>query len=338
MAHSGKQWHARLLRVATWVRLCGCAVISAMAAGAACAQEYPTKPIRLIVGFPPGGSNYIVARILAPKLGDMLGAQVVVENRAGANAIIGTDFVAKSAPDGYTLILASVSPLVISPHTYSKLPYDTLNDFAAITTVAMTPEAFAVHPSLPVKSMKELIALARSQPGKLDFSSSGNGGLPHLAIELFKTSAKVNVQHVAYKGAAPAVTDTIGGHVHGIAMDFPPLYPHIKDGRLRGLVIAAASRSPLLPDLPTSAEQGLPVLLAVNWFAILAPAKTPKPVIEKLHGALVKATTAQDVKERYIKVGVESMTKPSPEAFAGFLKEELVRWGKVAKDSGARAD
>jgi len=315
-----------------------CALIMAAAMGVAHAQEYPSKPVRLVIGFPPGGSNDIVARHLAPKLGEVLGVQVVIENRPGANAIIGTEYVAKSAPDGYTLTLASVSPLVISPFTYSKIPYDTITDFAAITTVAMTPEVIAVHPALPVKSLKELIALAKAQPGKLDFASSGNGGLPHLVIELFKTTAKVNVQHVPYKGAGPALTDLLGGHVQGIAVDFPVLYPHIKGGKLRGLVVASKSRNPLLPDLPTSAEQGLPTLFAVNWFAIMAPAKTPRPIVEKLHAALVKAATSPDVKERFVGVGVETMTIKSPDAFTAFLKEELVRWGKLAKESGARAD
>ena len=314
------------------------ALVLAAVMGVAHAQEYPSKPVRLVIGFPPGGSNDIVARILAPKLGELLGAQVVVENRPGANATIGTEYVARSAPDGYTLTLASVSPLVISPFTYAKLPYDTVNDFAAITTVAMTPEAISVHPALPVKSLKELIALARSKPGKLDFASSGNGGLPHLTIELLKTIAKIDVQHVPYKGAGPALTDVLGGHVPGFIIDFPVVYPHIKGGRLRGLVVTSESRNPLLPDMPTSAEQGLPKLLSVNWFAVMAPAKTPRPIVEKLHAALVKAATSPDVKERFTAVGVEAMTIKSPDAFASFLKEELVRWGKLAKESGARAD
>jgi tripartite-type tricarboxylate transporter receptor subunit TctC len=313
-------------------------LLLAAAAGLTGAQDFPAKPVRLVVGFPPGGSNDIVARHLSPKLGELLGAQVIVENRAGANAIIGTDYVAKSPPDGYTVTLASVSPLVISPWTYARIPYDTINDFAPITTVAMTPEVIAVHPALPVRSLKELIALAKAQPGKLDFASSGNGGLPHLVIELFKTTAKVNLQHVAYKGAGPALTDLLGGHVQGIAVDFPVLYPHIKAGKLRGLAVASERRNSLLPDMPTTAEQGLPTLFAVNWFGIMAPAKTPRPVVDKLYGALVKASTSPDVKERFVAVGVESMTMKSPDAFAGFLKQELVRWGKVAKESGARAD
>ena len=309
-----------------------------LAAGEVAAQAYPNKPIRLIIGFPPGGSNDIVARIVAPKLGELLGVQVIVENRAGANATIAADLVAKSAPDGHTVMLGSTSALVISPHTYSKLPYDTLRDFAPVTNVAMTPEAVAVHPALPVRDLKTLIALAKSHPGKLDFASSGNGGLPHLAIELLKTMANINLQHVPFKGAGPAVVDLMGGHVQGIIMDFPAIYAQMKAGKLKGLALAAEKRIALMPDLPTSGEQGLPGLLAVNWFAVVAPAKTPAPIVTRLHTALLKAISGSDVKERLAAVGVETFTQNSPEAFASFLKDELVRWGKVAKASGARAD
>ncbi len=302
------------------------------------AQTYPTKPIRLIVGFPPGGSNDIVARIVAPKLGELLGQQVVVENRAGANATIGTEFVAKSAPDGYTILLGSASAVAISPYTYSKLGYDTLRDFAPVTAVAMTPEALAVHPALPVKDLKSLIALARLHPGKLDFASSGNGGLPHLAIELFKSLAKVNVQHVPFKGAGPAVTDLLGGHVQGIIMDFPAIQAQMKAGKLRGIVLAAEKRIAQMPDLPTSIEAGLPDLQAVNWFVILAPAKTPAPVVQRLYGSLIKAVNAPEVRDRFSGVGVEVFTQGSAALCADFLRDELVRWGKVAKTSGARAD
>ncbi|MEQ1776136.1 MAG: tripartite tricarboxylate transporter substrate binding protein [Burkholderiales bacterium] len=323
-----------------WLKLGGALVLgmTSVVISNVGAQGFPNKPIRVIVGFPPGGSNDIVARILAPKLGDIIGAQVVVENRPGANATIGTEFVAKSAPDGYTVTLASASPLAISPHTYSKLPYDTIRDFAAITTIAMTPEALAIHPALPVKDLKSLIALAKMHPGKLDFASSGNGGLPHLAIELFKTLANLNLQHVPFKGAGPAVTDLMGGHVQGIIMDFPAVYPHMKSGKLKGIALAAEKRLSLMPDLPTSAEQGLPGLLAVNWFAIMAPQKTPAAVVSRLHSSLVKAANAPDMKDKLAALGIESYTKSSPQEFADFLRDELVRWGKVAKASGARAD
>ena len=302
------------------------------------AQDYPSKPIRLIIGFPPGGSNDIVARQLAPRLSDALATQVVVENRPGANATIATELVARSAPDGYTLTLASASPLAISPHTYSKIGYDTLRDFAGITTVAMTPELVAVHPTLPVRSLKELVALARAQPGKLNFASAGNGGLPHLAIELFKTLARVNVQHVPYKGAAPAAVDLVGGHIEGMIMDFPAIYTHVQQGKMRGLAMAAEKRMPLMPEIPTTAEQGIPGLIAVNWFSIVAPARTPRPVQEKLHAALVRVATTAEMKKNFTALGIESMTSGSPEEFMKFLQAELTRWGKVAKESGARAD
>ena len=299
---------------------------------------YPSKAIRLVVGFPPGGSNDIVARLIAPKLTQLLGAQMIVENRPGANATIGTDLVAKSPPDGYTLTLGSASPLAISPFTYPNIPYDTLRDFAAITTVASTPELLGIHPSLPARNLKELVALAKSQPGKLDFASSGNGGLPHLAIELFKKIGGANVVHVPYKGAAPALTDLLGGHVHGTIIDLPVLLPHVKSGKVRAIAITAEKRTALLPDLPTSVEQGLPGLIAVNWFAIMAPAKTPRPVVEKLHGAIVQAATAADMKDAFSAQGVEAYVQPSPEAFTTFLRNDLQRWEKVAKESGARAD
>ncbi len=309
-----------------------------MYVGQVVAQTYPNKPIRLIVGFPPGGSNDIVARNLAPRLGELLGVQVVVENRAGANATIAADLVAKAPPDGYTVMLGSTSSLVISPHTYTKLSYDTLRDFSPVTTIAMTPEAIAVHPALPVKDLKSLIALAKAKPGTLDFASSGSGGLPHLAIELLKTQANINLQHVPFKGAGPAVTDLMGGHVQGIIMDFPAIYPQMKSGKLKGLALAAEKRIAQMPELPTSGEQGMPGLLAVNWFAVVAPAKTPAPVTGKLYESLMKVIAAPEMKERLAAVGVETFTQASPDAFAGFLKDELVRWGKVAKASGAKAD
>ena len=223
--------------------LFACAALIAATAGAVQAQTYPSKPIRMIVGFPPGGSNDIVARQMAPKLTQLLGAQVIVENRPGANATIATDFVAKAPPDGYTLMLGSASPLVISPFTYPNIPYDTLRDLTPITTVGSTPEMVAIHPSLPARNLKELVALAKSQPGKLNFASSGNGGLPHLAIELFGNLAKVKIVHVPYKGAGPAAVDLMGGHVHAMIIDMPALAPGVKSGKLRGIAVTAEKRS-----------------------------------------------------------------------------------------------
>ena len=302
------------------------------------AQNYPSKPIRLVVGFPPGGSNDLVARLLAPKLSEFLGVQVVVENRAGANATIGTEYVSKAPADGYVITLGSTSALVISPHTYAKLGYDTLKDFSAITTVAMTPEALAVHPSLPAQDLKSLLALAKKNPGAIDIASSGNGGLPHLAIELLKSMGKINVQHIAFKGAGPALTDLLGGHVQGMMIDFPVIYPHMKSGKLRGLALTAEKRLALMPLLPTTVEQGLPDLIAVNWFGVLAPAKTPALVTSKLHGSLVKVASHIEMKDKWMGLGIETFTLDSPQVFTTFLQEELIRWGKVALASGAKSD
>lgn len=303
---------------------------------AAAAQDYPHKPIMLVVGFPPGGSNDVVARIIAPKMAEILGQPIVIENRPGANATMGTDYVAKAAPDGYTLTLGSLSPLVISLATYANIPYDTARDFAPINTVALTPEVIAVHPSIPVKTLPELVAL--SKKGQVTLSSSGNGGLPHLAIELLKNLSKGDFLHVPYKGAGPAVIDTLGGHVNGVVMDLPAVSTQVREGKLRALAVTNRERNAVLPNVPTSGEQGLPGLLAVNWFALMAPKGTPAPIVAKLNAALLKTVALPQVKEELAKVGVEPFTQASPEAFRKFLNEEIVRWGKVARDAGAKSD
>jgi tripartite-type tricarboxylate transporter receptor subunit TctC len=312
------------------------AALTAAAAPAFAQDKYPSRPIHLVVGFPPGGSNDIVARILAPKLSEILGASVVVENRPGANAIIGTDYVARATPDGYTITLGSASPLVISPHTYSNIPFDTLKDLTGITTVAATPELIAVNPKLPVKNLQELVALAKTRD--VTFSSSGNGGLPHLAIELLKIASKGRIVHVPYKGAGPAITDAVGGHVDGIIVDLPALYAMVQEGKLRAIAVTNTHRADVMKDVPTSAEGGLPSVLAFNWFGVMAPAKTPKPIVDKLYKALVQTVQSPDVKASLAKLGIEPFTQPSPEAFSKFLKSELVRWGEVARASGAKAD
>ncbi|ARP81387.1 hypothetical protein CAL12_11650 [Bordetella genomosp. 8] len=309
----------------------------ALAAMPALAQDkYPSRPIHLVVGFPPGGSNDIVARILAPKLGEFIGASVVVENRPGANAIIGTDYVARAAPDGYTITLGSASPLAISPHTYSNMPFDPLKDLVGITTVAQTPELIAVNPKVPAKTLQELVALSKTRD--VTFSSSGNGGLPHLAIELLKIASKGRIVHVPYKGAGPAITDAVGGHVDGIIVDLPALYTMVNEGKLRAIAVTNTHRADVMKDVPTSAEGGLPSVLAFNWFAVMAPAKTPKPIVDKLYKALVQTVQSPDVKASLEKLGIEPYAQSSPEAFAKFMQTELVRWGDVARASGARAD
>lgn len=302
----------------------------------ASAQDYPNKPIKLVVGFPPGGSNDVVARIIGPKMAEILGQSVVIENRPGANATMATDLVAKSAPDGYTITLGSLSPLVISLATYPKIPYDTAKDFAPINTVALTPEVIAVHPSVPANTLPELVALSNKK--QVTLSSSGNGGLPHLAIELLKNVSKGDFLHVPYKGAGPAVIDTLGGHVDGIAMDLPALATQVKEGKLRALAVTNRQRTSVLPNVPTSGEQGLAGVQAVNWFALMAPKGTPAPIVAKLNDALMKTVSQPQVKEQFANIGVEVFTQPSPEALRSFLAEEIVRWGRIARDAGAKAD
>jgi len=299
--------------------------------------SYPSRPIHMVVGFPPGGSNDMVARILAPRLGELLGTSVVIENRPGANAIIGTEYTARAAPDGYTVTLGSASPLAISPHTYSNMPVDPLKDLVVVTTVAATPELIAVNlKKANVKTLPELVALAKTRDVTL--ASSGNGGLPHLAIELLKTTSQGRFIHVPYKGAGPAVTDTVGGHVDGVIMDLPALYGMVKDGKLQAVAVTNTHRAEVMSDVPTSAEAGMPAVLAFNWFAVMAPAKTPKPVIDTLYAALIKTVQEPDIQAKLAALGIEPFTQPSPEAAADFMRAETARWGEIARASGAKAD
>jgi len=300
------------------------------------AQSYPSKSLRIVVGFPAGGPIDIVARMMAPKLSEALGQQVVVDNRGGANGMIGTEFVAKSAPDGYTMILTSTG-LAINPHLYPKIPYDTLRDLAPVTLVTSTPELFVVHPSVPAKTMKEMIALAKARPRQISIASTGSGGLPHLALELLKNAAKIEVIHVPYKGAAPAVTDLLGGQVSGLFADLPVLQPYITSAMLRALAVASPKRSKLLADVPTMTEQGLPSVEAINWYGVLVAAKTPPEVIAKLHDAIVKSLNDAELREKLVSCGADPIPSSS-EQFAAFLKDELAKWGRIAKESGAKID
>lgn len=303
----------------------------------ASAQTFPTKPVRLVVGFPAGGPIDIVARLISPKLGEAFGQQVVVDNRGGANGLIGGEFVAKSAPDGYTMFLISTGTATISPHIYPKMPYDAQRDLACVTLVTQTGELLVIHPSLPAKTVKELIALARSRPGEISIASTGSGGLPHLALELFKIEAKVNMLHVPFNGAAPAVSNAVGGQVQGVIADLPVLQPHIQSGRLRALALAAPKRSPLFPDVPTMIEQGLPKVEAVNWYGIQVPAKTPPEVIAKLNDAFNKTLHDAGLRQTLIGRGAEPIPS-TPAEFTAFVKAEYDKWGPIAKASGAKVD
>lgn len=330
---AGSKWPSARHAAALAAGVLACA---AVAAPAAAKDDYPSRPIHLVVGFPPGGSNDIVARILAPKLGQVLGGSVIVDNRPGANAIIGTEYTVRADPDGYTITLGSVSPLVISPHTYSNMPFDPLKDLVGITTVADTPELLAINPNVPAKTLPELVALSKTRD--ITIASAGNGGLPHLAIELLKIASKGRIVHVPYKGAGPGITDAVGGHVDGIIVDLPALFSMVSEGKLRPIAVTDHHRASVMPNVPTSAEGGLPTVLAFNWFAVMAPAKTPKPIVDKLYKALVETVNAPDVKASLAKLGIEPYTQASPEAFASFMKSETVRWGEVARASGAKAD
>ena len=301
------------------------------------AQTYPVKPVRMVIGFPAGGPIDIVARLMSPKLGEALGQQVVVDNRGGANGLIGGDVVAKSAPDGYTMMLISTGTATISPHIYPKMPYDAMRDLVCVTLVTQTGELLVVHPSLPAKSVKELIVLAKARPGQITIASTGSGGLPHLALELYKLEAKVNMLHVPFNGAAPAVSNAVGGQVLGVIADLPVLQPHIQSGRLRALALAAPKRSPLFPDVPTMIEQGLPKVEAVNWYGIQVAAKTPPEIIAKINEAFAKTLNDPAMRQTLIGRGADPIPS-TPAEFTAFVKAEYDKWGPIAKASGAKVD
>ena len=300
-------------------------------------RDYPTRPIRLIVTFPPGGPTDIVARAVGQKIGEAWGQPVVVDNRPGAGGNIGMDLVAKSPADGYTLVLGSFGPMIISPYVYSKLPYDPVKDFAPITLGATSWFFLVVHPSVPAQSVKELIALAKSKPGGLAFSSSGSASPSHLASELLKSVAGINLTHVPYKGGAPAVAAVVGGEVQMAIESPPPIVPQVKAGKLRALGAARPNRSPLLPDVPTVSEAGLPGFHAGSWYGFLTPAGTPKPIIDKLNAEMVKAIRSQELRDRFAAVGAEAVGDKSEE-FAAFIRSELKRWEKVVRAAGVKAD
>jgi tripartite-type tricarboxylate transporter receptor subunit TctC len=308
---------------------------AAAAAPAPAADSYPSKPITMVVGFPPGGSNDIVARIIAPKLGNVLGVPVVVENKPGANATIGTEYVARAKPDGYTVTLGSVSPLLLSYYAYPNLPYDPYKDLSGITTVASTPELLAINPNVPAKNLAELVALSKKQD--ITLASAGAGGLPHLAIELLKAASKGRVEHVPYKGASPGMADAVGGHVSGIIVDLPALQKLVVDGRLRAIAVTDTKRSPTMPEVPTTVEGGLPSVIAFNWFAIMGPKGLPMDIREKLHKALVETMNDPDTQAKLEKLGIGPFTQESPVAFDAFMKQEGERWSKLIKDAGVQA-
>jgi len=298
----------------------------------ALAQDYPSRPVRIVIPLSPGGTTDVPGRIIAQKLSETLGQQFFVENRAGAGGTIGTDYVAKSR-DGYTLLL-SASPFVIAPHVYKNMPYDALADFAPVIRIATGPYVLVVHPSLGVNSVKELIALAKKEPGKIDFASSGNGGAQHLVTELFMYMTGIKLNHVPYKGSGPAQQDLMSGIIKVSFVGTPIAIPHMKSGRLKALGVSTAKRSPEMPDVPTIAEAGVPGYEALVWIGMLAPAGTPREIVAKLNGEIGKLMGTDEVKKLLAPTGMEP-DPDTPAQFGAYLKADYDKWGKVVRDSGA---
>ena len=302
----------------------------------AAAQAYPTKPIRLVVGYAPGGGTDSVARVFADKVSRELGQPVIVDNRPGAAGNIASDYVVRAAPDGYTILMGNVGPMAVNPYLY-KLSFDPKHDLAPVTLLATAPLLVVVNPKLPVHSLQDLVALARKQPGKLSYSSAGVGSSNHLAGALFNIEAGTDIVHVPYKGAAPAVTDLISGQVQLSFQTLPSVGSNVKANLLRALAVTSAARSPVYPDVPTAAQAGLKNFEVSAWYSIVVPARTPRPVIERLHGAFVKALNQKEVVEKLRAEGAVP-AGTTPEAFGEFMQAESEKWGRVVKLSGMKAD
>ncbi|TMS58443.1 tripartite tricarboxylate transporter substrate binding protein [Imbroritus primus] len=317
--------------------LIGAAAFGVAATPAIAADKYPNKPVTIIVPFSAGGTTDILARIVGVKLGETLGETVIIDNRPGAGGNIGAAMVAKAKPDGYTLLMGTVGTHAINQTLYPKLNFDPIKDFAPLTRVANLPNLLVVHPSVPAKNVQELIAYAKANPGKLNFGSSGNGSSIHLSGELFKNMTGIDMQHVPYKGSAPAVTDLLGGQISMMFDNMPSAIQHVKSGKLRPLAVTTAKRSPALPNVPTIAESGVKGYEATSWFGLLAPAGTPPAIINRLNADLVKILAMPDVKKQMAEQGAEAYSE-TPAAFAGFIKSETAKWAKVVKASGAVVD
>lgn len=315
------------------------AVCAQLCAAAAFAQaaSYPNKPLRLVISFPAGGPADIFGRAIAQKLTEVIGQPVIVDNRAGASGIIAGEYVVKGPADGYTAFFASSGVLALHPNLYEKLPYDVVRDFAPVTLGVTTPEILVINPSLPVKTAKEFAALAKAKPGTLSYGSTGAGSMPHLAFESFNIAAGVNIVHVPYKGAAPVVTDLMGGQVQGTILDVPVVLPHIKSGKFRALAIATGKRVPTLPDVPTMIEAGYPAVNADNWYGIVVTAATPKDIVAKLHAVLVAAIDAPETKQRLAAQGADAVSS-SPQEFAAYMRAETEKWGKIIKTAGIKLE
>jgi len=314
------------------MRILAALLVSMLLPSFAAAQDFPAKPIKLIVPFPAGGPNDIIARVVGQRMSELTRQRVVIDNRGGQAGVLGTDAVAKAVPDGYTIGIVSASALVINP-SMEKVPYDVEKDFAPVTLVVTVPEMLVVASNVPANNMAELIALAKAQPGKLNFASAGVGGLPHLAGELFKLTAKIDIVHVPYRGAAPAINDLLGQQVQMTFLDLPVILPHIRAGSLRPIALGAPARAPTAPDVPTTAEVGMPDLLIENWYGMIAPARTPAAVVATLNRIATAAMGDPAIKQ---KLGDQGLTVvgDTPEHFRAFIGSEIVKWAKVIKEAG----
>jgi tripartite-type tricarboxylate transporter receptor subunit TctC len=326
---SGEQAMPSLLR-----NLLGLAL--AIFASAAAAQGYPAKPIRLVIPFPPGGSNDIVGRMIAAQLSERLGQQVIVDNRPGAGGTIGTGVVAKSPPDGYTLLVVS-TPYAFGTAVYKTLPYDPVKSFVPVAMLGTGPVVLAVHPGLPVGSLQEFIALAKQKPGQLNYASAGVGSFQHLASELFRIQAGIDLAHVPYKGGGPAMMDVVAGQAQVVIGTFVQMLPHVRSGKLKALAAAGAKRSVLLPDVPTFAEAGLPGYEAANWWGILAPAGTPQPIVDRLHKELSAIALSAETRKRFENEGAEALQMSAAD-FGRFIADETAKWARVVKEAGISAE
>jgi tripartite-type tricarboxylate transporter receptor subunit TctC len=320
---------ARLLVVAS--------ALSALLPMLATAQNYPAKPIRWISPWPAGGANDIFSRAIGQKIAESMGQQVLVDNRPGAAGTIGSDIAAKTPADGYTLVMGSSPTHAIAPALYPALPYDPVRDFAAVTLVGSVPNVLVLHPTVPAKTVKELIAVAKARPGKLNFASTGNGTSQHLSAELFKFMAGVDMVHIPYKGTAPALTELVAGQVDLAFENMPALVPHIQAGRLRALAVTTAKRSAIMPELPTIAEAALPGYDASVWFGVFVPAGTPRPVIDRLHAEILKALQTPDLKSRMVSMGTE-VSGMGPDDFSAYVRREIPKWANLVKAAGVKVN
>lgn len=309
----------------------------ALLAASTQAQQYPSRPIRAVVPLAPGGGTDTVGRLVFAKLSELLGQQIVVDNRGGGGGVIGTDLVAKATADGYTLLMGSITTNAVNPVLYKKLPYDHIRDFAPISMVGTVPNVLVVHSSVPAKSVKEFIAYAKANPGKISYGSAGIGSAPHLSMELIKSMGGINMVHVPYKGSGPALADVLGGQLQALCSSLAGLLPHIKAGRVRALGVTTTTRNPQLPDVPTIAEAGIPGYEVVIWYALFAPARTPPAILARLNAETVKALNSEDLKQRLILQGLDVGSSTQDQLMA-FVKSETTKWAKVAKDSGAQLE